>query len=174
MNDDLKIISLKNELEKSLAVRGRLADFINRYRTGNTARGIEEAMIISQALSNYYTCLETVFLRISRFFENSLPPERWHRELLERMTIQIDGVRLAVIDDETKSALMELLKFRHFSRYYFELDYDWDKLDFLLKKFAVAESTLPGQLARFIAFLNELAGKEGGNKAPNATTRDIP
>jgi len=29
-------------------------------------------------LENYYTCAETIFVRISQFFENSLSKERWH------------------------------------------------------------------------------------------------
>ncbi len=45
------------------------------------------------------------------------------------MILEIEGVRKAVISDETYSNLLEFLKFRHFKRYYFEFDYDWDKLE---------------------------------------------
>ena len=158
-----KIAVLKNEIEKSLEVLARLQDFINEYRKGKIVveiRGIEEAMVIAQSMTNYYTCVETIFLRISRFFENNLSKDHWHQELLDRMTIEIGGIRKAVITDDVKDALTEILKFRHFTRYYFELNYDWDKLDYLLKKFDHVKEALPVQIRKFVMFLDELSVKE--------------
>jgi len=104
-------------------------------------------MVVSQSLSNYYTCAETLFVRASRFFENHLPQDRWHQALLEKMVLEIEGVRPRVISGPVYSALVELLKFRLFSRYYFDLDYDWDKLLFLLKKFNDLQEPLKNDLA---------------------------
>ncbi len=39
---------------------------------------------------------------------------------------------LAVFSDESHRLLAELMRFRHFKRYYPELDYDWEKLRCLL------------------------------------------
>ena len=36
------------------------------------------ALIVAGLLENYYTCLETIFLRISQSFENNLNSARWH------------------------------------------------------------------------------------------------
>jgi hypothetical protein len=60
-------------------------------------------------ITSYYTCLETIFLRISQFFENQLNPEKWHKHLLEKMRIQINGVREQAISDDTYYLLLELL-----------------------------------------------------------------
>ena len=49
------------------------------------------------------------------------------------MSLEIEGVRIAVISNETHSILLEFIKFRHFKRYYLEFDYDWDKLEYLEK-----------------------------------------
>ena len=49
--------------------------------------------------------------------------------------------------------LYELLKFRHFKRYYFDLDYDWDRLDFLVRKVRQLHPSLGKSLARFVDFL---------------------
>jgi hypothetical protein len=97
-----------------------------------------------------------VFLRISQFFENTLDPERWHTDLLEKMTLQIEGVRLPAVSQSNYTNLMELLKFRHFRRYYFELEYDWDRLDFLVKKMQAAHPGVTKDLERFIVFLDQL------------------
>lgn len=111
------------------------------------------ALIVAGLLENYYTCLETILVRISQFFENSLDPARWHSDLLEKMTLTIEGVRTAVISKENFPALFELLKFRHFKRYYFDLEYDWDRLDFLLLKLHKAHPVVVRDLDRFVEFL---------------------
>jgi hypothetical protein len=37
-----------------------------------------------------------------------------------------------VLSDESHRLLTELMRFRHFKSYYLELDYDWEKLRYLL------------------------------------------
>ncbi len=88
--------------------------------------------------------------------ENSLPGHAWHQTLLENMALEVEGVRPAVIDDSLRRDLIEILKFRHFSRYYFELDYDWDKLRFLLVKFKAIHQSLPQKLSAFTDHLEAL------------------
>ena len=61
------------------------------------------ALIIAGLLENYYTCLETICLRISQSFENRLDPARWHHDLLQKMTLEIEGVRTAVVSEEALS-----------------------------------------------------------------------
>lgn len=158
MNPESKVRTLRAELDKSLSVLARIEDFIVDFqdRKLSEAPGIDEAMIVTQALSNYYTCLETLFLRISKFFENNLDNEQWHRSLLEKMTLEIEGVRPKAIGDYVYFGLLELLKFRHFSRYYFEMDYDWDKLRFLLKKFQEIRVRIRTDLSNFDEFLKRL------------------
>ena len=158
MNLESKVRTLRAEIRKSLSVLSRIEDFILEFQDQKLSGtpGLEDAMIVTQALTNYYTCLETVFLRISKFFENSLDTEQWHRSLLEKMTLEIEDVRPKVIGDLVFQGLLELLKFRHFARYYFELDYDWDKLRFLLKKFNAIHTEVRDELSDFDRFLQRL------------------
>ena len=54
----------------------------------------------------------------------------------------------------------ELMRFRHFKRYYLELDYDWEKLRFLL---SVLRRCLPLVRAELSAFRAEtMRGLEEG------------
>ena len=76
------------------------------------------------------------------------------------MTLEISDTRVAVISDATYKNLRELLKFRHFKRYYLEIDYDWDKLEFLEKKYINVKSLLERDLDNFIDFLNSLRIEE--------------
>ena len=114
------------------------------------------AIVLSELMVDYYTCLETCFLRISQFLENHLSTDRWHADLLEKMTLRIEGVRDAVICDATAADLQELMKFRHFRRYYFEMEYDWDKLAFLQKVYGRVRASVPGELTTFQLFVRSL------------------
>ena len=114
------------------------------------------ALIVAGLLENYYTCLETIYLRISQGFENKLDPARWHNDLLQKMTLDIEGVRTAAVSEEAFPPLFELLKFRHFKRYYFELEYDWDRLDFLVTKLRQVHPLVMRDLERFVRFASAL------------------
>ena len=114
------------------------------------------ALIVAGLLENYYTCLETIFLRISQSFENNLDPARRHNDLLQKMTLEIEGIRVAAVSEEAFPPLFELLKFRHFKRYYFELEYDWDRLDFLVSKLRGVHPPVIRDLERFVRFASAL------------------
>ena len=160
MSTSARVWTLLGELEKSRAVLARIADFHDRYleQTQDARdRTTEQAIVLADILVSYYTCLETVFLRISQFFENDLAPEKWHQDLLRKMSLTIEGIRDPVISDPTAAQLAELLRFRHFKRYYFEFDHDWDRIDFLRKKFAPLRSAVADDLNRFAQFLRRLA-----------------
>jgi hypothetical protein len=148
------------EVEKSLAVLQRIDEFYRgfcRSDPGADPRSTERAIVIADVLSSYYTCCETVFLRISQFFENSLSDDKWHQDLLRKMTLDLPGVRERVVADPTAALLGELLKFRHFKRYYFEFNYDWDRLEFLQKKYEQLQPLLRSDFSRFLLFLRGLA-----------------
>jgi hypothetical protein len=156
------INSLRGEIQRSLTVLARLEEYFMLFQKDRLSAtvGTDEAMIVAQSLSNYYTCLETLFLRISQFFENGLDSGRWHQSLLDKMVLEIPDYRPRVISDATFRTLLEFLKFRHFTRYYFELDYDWDKLHFLIKKFNEVHEVVREEIRVFDAYLSELAATE--------------
>jgi len=112
-----------------------------------------ERIVVAQILENTYTAIETALLRISQGFDNSLSHERWHADLLDKMLLEKKGVRPRVLSDESHRLLTELMRFHHFKRYYLELDYDWEKLRFLL---SVLRRCLPLVRAELSAFRAEV------------------
>lgn len=69
--------------------------------------------------------IESYFLRISKFFENGLPSKAWQKALADRMSLEIPGLRPALlISDEDRQAVQELLKFRHRIRNLYGEDLD--------------------------------------------------
>ena len=121
----------------------------------------DSALIVAGYLETYYTVLETFFVRVSGYFENNLPPARWHSALLENMTLEIEGLRARVVGDLNLVRLRELLRFRHFRRYYVEMEYDWTRIDFLLATLDAAHPTVLRELDAFDAFLREVRGRTG-------------
>ena len=123
--------SLRGEIERLLGIaeslHSRLRAFLGDV-VPNTGRTDYAASHVAQLLESGYTALETLFLRISQAFENSLDQRKWHTDLLDRMVIHVPDARERVLSEKTRSLLLELLRFRHFKRYYLELDYDWHRL----------------------------------------------
>jgi hypothetical protein len=87
----------------------------------------ESAYVESAAyqLHNLYSAVEDLLKIVAGAFENSITDlSRWHRELLDRMTLNIEGVRPAFLSTETAALLHELRAFRHFFRHAYGLELD--------------------------------------------------
>lgn len=119
-------------------------------------QGTTSAMVLSQVFVDFYTCAETFLFRVSQKFENNLQGDKWHKDLLQKMALNISGIRPAVISVDTMNLLNEILMFRHFRRYYFDYHYDWEKLSLIESKYNQALPLLTQDINRFIAFLQSI------------------
>ena len=118
MEDLLLLIA---EIQESQVVLDKLHRLYNTYEPSFRnleQRDLRDAVLLSDILCNTYTCCETIFLRISRLFENHLEESQWHKELLKKMRVEIPGIRKALLTHESYQLLDELRRFRHFKRYY--------------------------------------------------------
>ena len=59
---------------------------------------------------------------------------RWHIELLNQMTLHIEGVRNHIVKKETAKALEEYLRFRHLFRKRYGFQLEWTNIRHLLSK----------------------------------------
>ena len=154
---------LLGELEKGMDVTDGIFLFFEqclREDIPKLGRSRSAAVLLAGIIDNYYTGLETMFFRISQFFENSLSKDRWHTDLLQRMCISIKDERIEVIKDETFLCLDEIRRFRHFNRHYFNFDYDWDRIDFLIKKIRQVHPLVISDINNFIKFLHNLMSQD--------------
>ena len=137
--------------------------FYNNFKENEFAtlgRTTVSAMVLSQVFVDFYTCIETLLFRISQQFENNLRKEQWHKELLQKMSLTIPKIRPAVLSKRTELLLSEILRFRHFKRYYFDFDYDWAKLDLIDNKYKEVYPLIINDTLEFIEFLNEIQNVE--------------
>jgi hypothetical protein len=65
-------------------------------------------------IHSLYGVAENYFLRVSKFFENGLDQDRWHRSLVEKMSLDLPGMRPPFFAERSMALdAIELLKFRH-------------------------------------------------------------
>jgi hypothetical protein len=158
MRDDTRELLI--EIDRIRTVLDSLSARLARFKSENLptlGRNDISANFAAQILDHSYTALETLFLRVSQFFENSLARDRWHTDLLGKMKLRIPGVREPLLSDSTYSLLVEMLRFRHFRRYYFDVDLDWHRIDFLLGVYDRAMPLVNVDIDRFKDFLRRLA-----------------
>ena len=156
----------KSKNAELIGLIGKQLVFADRlYGAVNTAMSVDvprigktsnAAVMIAGLVENYYTCLETAYQKISQHFENHLNPSRWHSELLDKMTLQLEGIRIAAVSEKAHRHLVELQRFRHFKRYYFELEYDWLRIEYIVNQLIEAHPVATADLRIFVDFVRSL------------------
>ncbi len=77
---------------------------------------------------NIYSLIENYFLRIAKAFENNLEQSRWHKHLLQRMSLDIPAIRPAFMGRQDYPFFDELRAFRHVFRHIYQSELDIDRL----------------------------------------------
>jgi len=68
-------------------------------------------------LHSFYSGLEKIFEKIAATVDGSVPnTANWHQELLSQMSMEISGIRPAVISQELRDMLEDYRGFRHVVR----------------------------------------------------------
>ena len=73
------------------------------------------------------------------------------------MALTIPDIRPQVVDERTFADLEELLRFRHFHRYYLEFNYDWERLRVAQSRFDSVRKPLDHDLDEFERYLLEVS-----------------
>lgn len=90
---------------------------------------------LAYKLHNLYSAYEDLFKLVARFFENQIADiSGYHSELLNRMKLQIEGVRPKLLADESFMLLNELRGFRHVFRHAYSYKLDAERVIKLSEK----------------------------------------
>jgi len=101
-------------------------------------------------LHNLYNALENSCDQISRTFENHVvDTARWHRELLDKMFLDIPGVRPAVFTEALRLLLHDLRGFRHIFRHSYDFSLDSTRLARLAADWNLGKTQLFAALQAF-------------------------
>lgn len=153
-----KILLLLSEIESTNQRQARLYEKLDRswqryQESGDYSYLVETAFYLNQLYSGY----EKISHAVAEVFENTVDSLRWHKSLLERMRLAIEGLRPALISDETFRCLNELRAFRHFFRHAYDTDLEPEKILLVVKKALRLKDLWASDCQAFAAFLRELA-----------------
>lgn len=101
MHTYASILALIEELEGDVREIERLLER-NKTAWGRIEAGADHPVdwgALGFTIQNLDGVLENYFLRVSKLFENNLPDDRWHQALVEKMALDIPGLRPALIED---------------------------------------------------------------------------
>jgi len=86
-------------------------------------------------LHNLFCAYEDLFKIVSAFWENNIGSDgAFHKTLIKRMMLTIEGVRPALLSDKSYCHLDELRGFRHVFRHAYSYGLDDERVIYLLKK----------------------------------------
>jgi hypothetical protein len=134
----------------------RLSADLQRVSAPVTAGRSEYRDLAAMAylLHNLYNAIENSLEQISRTFENHvLEPARWHKELLDKMFLDIPGVRPAVLPESLRRFLHELRGFRHLFRHSYDFELDPQRLSELVRAWDRQHAILGQSLEHFSTWL---------------------
>ena len=86
-------------------------------------------------LHNLFCAYEDLFKIVSAFWENNIGDDgAFHSALIRRMMLSIEGIRPALLSEESYRHLDELRGFRHVFRHAYSYGLDGERVIYLLKK----------------------------------------
>jgi hypothetical protein len=102
----------------------------------------------------YFTALESILERVARALDQEVPGgERWHLELLSQGTVEVPGVRPAVLPRSLLPELSSLLGFRHFFRHGYAAVLEEERVHHELERVAAVDLEVAAALDAFDRFL---------------------
>lgn len=109
-------------------------------------------------LHGFYTGLERIFKSIANTIDDRIPAgENWHKELLEQMTLEIEGARPALLSNESRDILDEFMRFRHRVRNIYSFNLIPERVKNLVEKLSAAHEKVKGELFAFVQFLEKMS-----------------
>ena len=123
---DARASVLASEIERDWSsVLSQLA----RAKSVDPEQGAPQAALVAFSLHHAYQAFESLLLRLERGL--GLPErsgDNWHNALLQDAKMPIEGVRPAVFPSAVAASWQELLRFRHFLRHAYSVDFDVERL----------------------------------------------
>jgi len=113
---------------------------------------------IAYDLHGFYTGLERIFKSVANTIDDRIPSgENWHKELLKQMTMEIEGIRPALLSNEARDLLDEFMRFRHRVRNIYSFNLLPERVKNLVERLPAAHEKAKGDLFAFVHFLKQIS-----------------
>jgi uncharacterized protein YutE (UPF0331/DUF86 family) len=145
--------TLKAEIQLFLSRVNELDSKLIDVKLGEAEKE-EDLIALGYYLSGIYSCFESAFFKIASVFENRVDtPSSWHRDLLQRMIISVEGIRPNIISKESFILLDELRGFRNVFRSSYMFELDLERLNLLLSKWKRGKDNIIRDIQDFCNYL---------------------
>ena len=116
---------------------------------------------VAYDLQGFYTGLERILQSIADTIDDHLPAgESWHKDLLDQMSVEIHGVRPALLSEGTRELLDGFMRFRHRVRNIYSFNLIPERVRNLVENLPEAYGQARKEILAFAQFL-EQASLEG-------------
>jgi uncharacterized protein YutE (UPF0331/DUF86 family) len=106
---------------------------------------------LAYQMHNLYCAFEDLFRLVADHFENHVVEQMaWHKELLNKMKVKINGIRPALISESSYELLNELRGFRHVFRHAYGFELEPAKLKIVLRKALALKKIYKKDIANFL------------------------
>jgi uncharacterized protein YutE (UPF0331/DUF86 family) len=123
---------------------------INRRKKGYTKDPLALESLAYQ-LHNLYCAFEDLFRLVADHFENHIVDQMvWHKELLNKMKLKINGIRPALISESSYELLNELRGFRHLFRHAYGIELEPDRIKIVLHKALALQKKYKSEISDFL------------------------
>lgn len=114
-------------------------------------------------INRIYNILEKAFERLCETFENHLEKTgRYHEQLIERVCLDLRGIRPAFVPRDSIRAVRELKGFRHVFRHAYDMDLDPARVEEAAGNASHCVARFPAWCATFLAGVRTLYRDELG------------
>lgn len=160
--DAVGLAVLMRELAGDCAVLGDAASNAARWIAQPAAGQLEAC---AYEMNRFYTVFERMLERICESFENHFEKSgNYHEKLLQRLALDLPGLRPAFLPTAVLPQLSELRRFRHLVRHAYTLTLRPDRLAELVRMAEGISTALPGWCDRFAAAVRREQGWEEAAK----------
>ncbi|MGK7933872.1 MAG: hypothetical protein AB4041_20920 [Microcystaceae cyanobacterium] len=149
------LVIFKSDIQAQLNLVKRIDEQLNQRAEGLTSDDLIRLESVAYQMHNLYNATEELFKIIATYFENNIADTaKWHSLLLQRMSQKIEGVRPAVLSEETYLLLNSLRGFRHFFRHAYGTPLEYELLKPNLTKAIRLFSCLEADINQFMRQLS--------------------
>lgn len=148
--DEAFVRRLAAEIEHEL---GRLEQLRDELAAAPRADDTFTLRARGSMLHDFYSGIERVFVRIAEELNGGVPQgEQWHRQIITDMSLEIPGVRPAVIEADLARQLADYLRFRHVFRNVYGSLLEAERMRPLEERLPAVLATFRAQVRAFLAW----------------------
>ncbi|MDD3598558.1 MAG: hypothetical protein WCZ48_04170 [Bacillota bacterium] len=161
MADTRQLLILKAQIASDLGAIDRIEEAVSSAMTAHEPEATPPQIVrsgLALYLHDFYQAVEQVLVRITRALNGfDTLGEAWHVDLLRLSSLDVEGLRPAVISDSTRVQLDRYRSFRHFVRHGYDRDFMWERMKDLVSDLPKVVTLFEEDVHRFLDVLDQMA-----------------